>query len=209
VDLKFRDTLPPEVLHELEQYNANLNQYIYREHDENGKHTDVTADSVSLQGANIGEVVDLPYSSVRYTTGGSGTWTVEQTDQSFLRYVRVGQMVVLNFALGNTVISVDTPTDDLIINLPEFQAITGKATSGGIYLAANGVASYANTTEAVTGFCRAYVEAVNVAGFMPYTRVGLYGMQVTFAALPVTISFWGTLTFFIQPNNTAVSFSGQ
>src|SRR4051812_14388542 len=64
-----------------------------QEHNPDGSHGDVVADSLDLQGAAVGEWVDLPYSAARFDTDGSGVWTVDATDVNYLRMSRIGQIV--------------------------------------------------------------------------------------------------------------------
>jgi len=209
VDLKFRDTLPQTVVDELDQLLPKLRQYLYSEHDADGAHTDVTADSVSLQGAKAGEVIDLPYDAARYYTNSSSVWTVSSANQIVLRYTRIGQLVVLNFVLDGTIIATDTPSDGLHIRLPELHAIPARSTSGTLYASGIGTAYYNNITQVVTGICGVQAFARDYAGVVPSTDLEIFGMTVAFASLPVTMHVEGTVSFFVEPNNVATPYYGS
>lgn len=54
-DLTFRDQLPPDVRQELEQLVALLNGYLAAEHDSEGAHTHINAESLTVEGDTIAQ----------------------------------------------------------------------------------------------------------------------------------------------------------
>lgn len=207
--LKHRELLPTGVVDEFENLTASLKANILAEHNEDGTHGDVVADSLTLGGASMGEWINIPYDSARYVSGGSGTWTVDEADQLILRYTRIRDIAIVHFALQNTVISTDTPTDGLLIKFPELHVVPLRDTLGNVYPSGTGRVKYNNITEAVSGNCDCDIYASNLADVVPSTIFEMYGMTVTFASLPVTIRFAGTLTFALEKDNVAVPYYGS
>lgn len=109
---------------ELLKLKSTVNTIWDIEHNTDGTHGDMSADSLSLQEARVGEIVELPYDSGRYTSVG-GTWTVGSDDQIYLRYSRLGQLVFVEFSLYGTVIAAATP-DELIIRVAELAPLRTK-----------------------------------------------------------------------------------
>lgn len=210
MDLKFRDTLPPDVLAELDQLSTKLRQYLYTDHDADGHHTSISPQHLTLQGALAGELVNLPYDATRYLSGGSGTWTVSSTSAIALRYTRIGQVVVVSFVVDQSVISVDTPTDGLVIRLPELHGIPTRGPLSGVQWPCGvGAIKYHNHTQAIISNCWADISVEDYAGIVPSTTIEIYGMTVAFASLPVTISFVGTVMFLCEKNNVATPYYGS
>lgn len=93
-----------------------------KQHNIDGTHSDITADSLTLNNKKVGEIVNLDFNPSRFTTSnGHSTWTVTQTSTSYLRYVQIGHLVTLQFAFPSSVVagSPGNPTA-LKIAVPEF-----------------------------------------------------------------------------------------
>lgn len=57
-EVVFRERLPQDVLDELDQHNATLSGYLDEEHNEDGSHADITADSVTVRPGGTVELAD-------------------------------------------------------------------------------------------------------------------------------------------------------
>lgn len=116
--LNFREQLTGAIRDQFEQLVAWLNGWTRIEHNEDGTHSDVTAESLTLQGGRVGEVTSLPYDSARFDTGDSAVWTVASSSFDYLLYSRVGQIVTLWFSLSDTEIT-SSSAGQLLIKIPE------------------------------------------------------------------------------------------
>ena len=116
--LKFREQLIDPVLSELENLSAAITGWVTKEHNLDGTHGDMTADSLNLQGGPTGEVVNVPKSDLLFSNSGAGTWTVSDTDFQYFRYVRVGQLLYVHFHIIAS--SLSSATTSLYITLPGF-----------------------------------------------------------------------------------------
>lgn len=57
-EVVFRERLPQDVLDELDQHNATLSGYLDEEHNEDGSHADITADSVTVRPGGTVELAE-------------------------------------------------------------------------------------------------------------------------------------------------------
>jgi hypothetical protein len=194
---------------DLSRLQSTINNAWEIEHNADGSHGDVTADSLTLNGLKVGELQNLPYDSARYVSGGSGTWTVAEANQVRLAWAQIGRLAFVTLVLDQTIVSVDTPTNGLLIKLPEIHITPARGTTGIQWPAGTGRLKYYNHTEAISGNCDCDIYASDFANATPSTIFEFYGMTVTFASLPVTISFAGTLVFCIEENNVANPFFGS
>jgi hypothetical protein len=102
--------------------DADFTGYLSQEHNPDGTHANITADSVSVVSATgsmttIGTFVDVPYAPSIYTGSGAMTWTVTLASQLTLCYELVGQKITVIFAIQNTDVG-GTPSLGLEIALP-------------------------------------------------------------------------------------------
>lgn len=122
IKLKFSDLLPEAVKNEFEQLSASLKAFLLKGHNEDGTHGDIVADSLTIQGGQLGVYYDLPYDAARYVTDtGTVTWTVAEAGQTLLRAMRVGSRVEVLFDVTGTLASgAGDKAGAVIIRLPEF-----------------------------------------------------------------------------------------
>jgi hypothetical protein len=95
-----------QVAGEFDHLYAQLQGYLEVDHNPDGTHKDIRADSVTIGTAAtaLGDPVDVPYAAGNFT-GGAGTWTVGSADQMVYRYTRTGSHVRVNLALRATTVS--------------------------------------------------------------------------------------------------------
>jgi hypothetical protein len=111
-------TLPPAVLQELDALVAKLNVWLAQEHNDQGGHTRITADSLLVDGraevetlrvggpvyergraAPVGTWTDVPYSPGNFTAPG-GSWGVEATDLNVYRAALVGTTMFFHLTMS-------------------------------------------------------------------------------------------------------------
>ncbi len=213
-DLKYRDVLPMMVGDEFDSFGAQLRGFSRQEHNTDGSHANITAETLSLQGAGVGEVVDLAYDSARYIQSGGTSWTVSSGDQVYLRSSRIGQLIFIQFYVQTTVI-VGTPSY-LIIRLPEMHAIPNRnalPSPAGQFV---GMCEWFDYPGSLAGIGQVEVIADSFSNAIPFTSIQLrrYGNDATdvvgWATWPASTDFWihGSGTFFAQPNNRGLTFFG-
>ena len=212
--LKFRDVLPASVADEFDNVLPAIRKFLDREHKQDGTHSAITADSVSLQGAAIGEVVDIAHDAERYKVSGGTSWTVAAEDQVYLRYIRIGQKVDLQFYLQTTVVA-GTP-GFLVINIPELHAIPTRHSLGNPTSQVNGMAEWVDVTNGRSGIAEVAAIAENFSGAIPQTSIYLQryatnAAAATFANWSATSELWvyGSLTFFVERDNSPHTFFGS
>ena len=120
--LRYGSRIQGAVRAELENFNAGLSGWSQHEHKPDGTHGDVTADSLTLQGAEVGLPVDLPLATSRLSSsGGTSVWTYTADATDHLRVVRVGRLAMVQFSFASTAVS-SSAANYLIILLPELHA---------------------------------------------------------------------------------------
>ena len=119
INVNYRDGLDQQTVTELDNTTAHITGFLRQEHNADGSHADVTANSLSLGGAPVGEWVDIPYAAARYTTVDAAVWTVQEADVQYLKVARVGSIAFVCFRVVNTAITVDTATNGLYIFLQQ------------------------------------------------------------------------------------------
>ena len=213
VNLNFRDLIKGTVGDEFDNLVARLNKMWGVEHVDDGTHGDITADSLDLQGAAVGEFVDLqPHASVRFTASGTTVWTVTDAKVNYLKYTRTGQLVTLFFS----VIDTDTTTatgDTLIILLPELHVIPfgpGQPVAGS-QVWTGGVLQWSDGQAATDGMGFCWAQSI-AASPNPTSRICLTKIGPADGAQnqwPVSnnLSISGSVMFPVNPNNVSTPFS--
>lgn len=187
--------------------------FLDQEHNADGSHKDVVADSVTLQGAVVGELIDLPFDARRFSAYGANcTWTVDSTDQIALRASRIGQLVFVQFRFDGTALAgVDTP-DSLEITLPEFHmlpAISGAtpaALTGGSLL-------WSDSAAGTNGIGLVQAIAYNFTGTIPATSISLLRQNPASSAsqqwpMSANFSVNGCCWFITTIDNASTPFYG-
>ena len=214
-NLRYRDILPSSTGDELDNLNGQLSAFAEQEHNEDGSHGAITADSVTVQGAAMGEVVDLAHDQARYEVNGGTSWTVASEDQVYLRFSRIAQTVFLQFFIQTSVVVGDP--DFLIINLPELHAIPTRHSLGNPASQVAGICEWNDVTAGTTGIAEVAVIAENFSGPHPTTAIYLqrYGDnaldEINFVPFPATTELWiyGSVTFFVERDNSPHTFFGS
>lgn len=111
--------------------STDLRVLFDQEHNPDGTHGDVVADTITLQGASMGVFTDLPYDAARFETdlGAGSIWTVDATDVDHLRFTRLGELCFVQFHILDSQITIGTASS-LLIKLPELQAHPLRDSSG-------------------------------------------------------------------------------
>jgi hypothetical protein len=164
--LRFRDALPPVVLDELENIVSKVKGFFSAEHNDDGTHGDITADSVTLHGGQVGELIDLPFNATRYLTDSSAVWTVSSDDQVYLRYSQIGRMAWVEFWLQTTVTTVDV-ADSLLIRLPELHPLRAMVEAGVTFGAQHTCGSFqwADLEHSTAGMGYVIAQTINSGGY--------------------------------------------
>lgn len=220
LQLNFRDKLPQSVVDQLDMSFPAISNWMNREHKDDGKHGDVTADTVSIHGAEIGEVADLPYDQARFScTNPAGTWTVDAADLLYLRQVRTGRQVFVQFYILNSSVSAASDPETLLISLPELHAIPTPTTAGDSFSQGVGMIQWFETMGGVTttGIGTLIARASNYVGIVPQTIMELKKYNTT--GDPTTPVLWqrttdhttvsGSLTFTLEKDNIPTPFFGS
>lgn len=215
-DLRFRSQLPGIVAAELESLVATLRGFLGLEHNDDGTHGDVTADSLTLQGATVGTFDAIAHDSTRFFAEGSAVWTVAAGDQVFFRASRIGQLVFVQFSFESTAITVDT-SGSLFIRLPEFHAIPSRDSGGSISYQVGGVLYWNDLTNSKSGMGQVSAIAQDFSNTVPSTLLQLDKMQdgtsaaSMFSTWAISANLWiqGSCWFAVEPDNVAVPYYGS
>ena len=133
--LTHKNLLTGPVKAELEQYVPRIGRWAKKEHAASGEHGAMTAESMTLQSARVGEVVELPLDNARFepdpnsVTNGTVTWTLNTATTNYIRIIRVGQMALVQFNLDTTMTGDGAPPPAyfvptaLVIKLPELHGL--------------------------------------------------------------------------------------
>lgn len=149
---------------------AQLRTFMSAEHNEQGGHANVTADTLALVGLPVGIVTNIAYSAARYTTDNpSRRWKVDAVDFNYLAYLLVGQLAVIWFSVAGSSFP-DGSVSALRIALPELNLMPQYYNDGG------GV----TTTSLSFGNAELSDATSNAGGFVvaQFTSVGGSGLQV-------------------------------
>ena len=171
--LRFRDTLPDEVVDELEFFTARLRALWYVQHDDEGAHTDVTCDSLFVNGVEI--TGDGGGAGDGFPDGGTpGQVVKRQLDNS------LAWQDDLTAAAGSGEDNVqvdwditDTTSDAFILNKPititptERNKLSGIATGAEVNVQSNWAATSgdARILNKPTLFSGSYLDLTNVPTF--------------------------------------------
>ena len=215
-DLRFRTQLPEIVAAELESLVASLRGFLGSEHNDDGTHGDVTAESVTLQGATVGTLDSIAHDSARYFAEGSAVWTVGAADQIYFRSSRIGQLVFVQFSLETTAITVDT-SGSLFIRLPEFHAIPSRDSGGSISYQVGGVLYWNDIANSRSGMGQVSAIAQDFSNAVPSTLLQLDKMQdgtsaaSMFSTWAISSDLWiqGSCWFAVEPDNVATPYYGS
>lgn len=216
LSLKFRDLLPQAVVSELDQLVSGVNGWLTQEHKDDGSHADVTADTVTLQGAQVGEMFDLAYTSTRFFAEGAAVWTVSSGNQLFFRGSRIGQMVFVEFNLQGTAIATDTP-GSLFIRLPELHALPSRDSSGSPGYHVGGILNWTDIGGGTNGIGLVSAQAQSFSGGVPSTILQLdkcrdsSSASSMFGNWPISANLWiqGSIWFPVERDNVAVPYYGS
>lgn len=191
-----------------------------QQHNADGSHGDIIADTMKLQGAFAGEVVNLPYDAARYQTYGSDAlWNVDETDQVTLRYTRIGQLVVVQFDIQNSTLTGTDSPDDIVIRIPEFHALP-KGDGGTFMSSGNGYASFgavtfttATSLPQTANIGIAFNSLVYHTEFFnttPSTGIALEPVDTAIRqwSLGTTVNVNGFAAFFVEKDNAANPYLG-
>lgn len=210
--LKWADQLTGAIRDEFESLAAALIGWTGAEHNNDGTHSDITADTISIHDAVIGEPVNLPYSSARFFTSSSGVWTVAEADVVYLRATRIGQLVFVQFNLTTTGLATDT-ADSLYIRLPELHALPNIVGGSPAYQV-SGVLDWQDVSNATNGTGLVSAQAQTFAGTVPSTvlqldRVGPTNATYSAWAISADFNITGSIWFALEPNNVPTPFFGS
>jgi len=119
-----RDRLDAVVLDEFEHLIAGLSSFLLEEHEEDGTHGDITAESIESPAISLSPGALAPIGTwtpvirtAAHFTSDSGSWTVDP-DNAYVRYTKIGQTIILNVFIPNTSEITGTP-EFLRLDLPE------------------------------------------------------------------------------------------
>lgn len=215
--LKFREKLPDDVVGEFDNLFAAVRGFFFSEHNEDGTHSAVVADSVELQGATVGTLTDVAYDASRFFASGASVWTVSSDDQVYFKYSRIGQLVHVAFAFQTMAITVDTSAS-LYMRLPELHAmaIRASATGSPAYFI-GGVLNWNDITNGTSGMGMVSAQAQAFSGSVPSTIIQLdrckdgtsAASMFSAWAISANFNFSGSCWFMCEPNNIAVPFYGS
>jgi hypothetical protein len=214
--LKFRDKLPAGVVDELDQLVGAIKGWWSPEHNDDGSHGDVNADSLTLQDGRVGELTDIAFDASRFFAEGASVWTVQSADQSYLRYSRIGQLAFVQFNLQGTGITVDT-SGSLFVRLPELHALPTRDSAGSPAYHTGGILNWSDHAGGTNGIGLVSAQAQAFAGAVPSTLLQLdkcidgTSAASMFGDWPITADLWisGSCWFTVEPNNVAVPYFGS
>lgn len=123
--LRDRNGLPTRVANEFDSLTANITGFTRTQHDDNGAHTDITADSVEStagyfeRGRNValGEWPIIEFIAANYTANGAMTWTVGADDNLSFFSTVIGNTVMWSVAVRHSTVG-GTLNSQLIVKIP-------------------------------------------------------------------------------------------
>lgn len=158
---------------------------------------------LNVASSHVLSVGDLAWSSTRFQKLGGGTWTVEQGDMDYLRYVVVGQLVIVFWRVETTAIA-GADLDQLYIDLPEFISLPEPRGGGPTY--GGGTLQWSDPANSDNGIGIASVSGYGAQFGVPArTQINLDKVDVT-ATTPTTrpwlisssLSMSGSIAFLIK-----------
>lgn len=208
-----RNGLEPKTSAEFEKLSAGINGYLGLEHGDDGTHTDIVPDTISLQGAQVGVWTDLPTTGGRFYTSDTAVWTVEPTDINYLKAMRIGELVLVTFSLEHSEITVSATGGGLYLAMPEFSAIPFSSTGRPFQCYLGGMLEWNDIqhSDVGVGTVTAIAQPPLVANGPSYTvlKLGRLGTNSRYEDWPVSnnISVTGTVWFPVMPNNQPITYS--
>lgn len=196
-------TAREQIKKDLERLAKTINTSWGQQHTTVGAHGDVTADSVTLQNAQVGEKITLAYDAARFTSS-AGVWTVPSTSISYFFATRVGQFVTVFFAFGPTTLATATAAS-LIVRLPEFHILptSGTVTTAQSYV--GGVVKWDDLAAATNGMGSVHGEAFpgtpNPVSQFSLNKIGPVNATYSNFALSAQLYVRGSVTFPVQVDN--------
>jgi|SRR5579862_3482787 len=121
-----QNTLPPTTAAALRSVADQANTAFDSQHDASGKHTDITPNSITLNGAPVGTITTLPIDPALFVASTGGTWTVTKPNVAIFQVIQLGQLVYMVWYIATSTITGSAPTN-LYINLPQFQVPLSQA----------------------------------------------------------------------------------
>jgi len=207
-----REGIPPTTLSAFDNLTSSLQGVWAAEHNLDGSHGAVTAESIDLRGAQVGGWVDLPYSATRFQTQGIGVWTVTATNQAYLKAMRIGEAVWVMFQIEGSTITIDTSS--LLIWLPEFTGFQVGRPASPSTPYVGGIANWIDRAGFTSGLTSvtAYAQPPAVANGKSRTVLSIdkFGpVNATFGQFPITANFdlVGSCWFPVTTANEATTFS--
>ncbi len=176
-----------------------------KEHKDDGTHGNVTVDSLTVQGAKVGDLSDVAYDGSIFFANGSAVWTVQSTDVRYLKTSRIGQLVFVQFRLEGTALATDT-SDALYISLRDFHALPYLGSSGfGTTEIYGGGLQWQDVANSKSGVGQVAAVA-QPFGTRPYTLLQLDRVSPTNAtfdnwAISSNLDVYGWCWFMCQPDN--------
>jgi len=182
---------------------VGLRAWLDKEHNTDGTHADVTAESLTLQGALVGAREILPFDTARFSSG-AGTWTITAAQTIVFEVSRVGRLACVSFVCDGSTLTVATTTQ-FNIALPELHALPriGPTSIAGVFIPSGSV-YWSDRQHATTGQGIAGVLATTYTGTVPSTRMVLMASFPLSNDLLVSASCW----FVTETNNQAAPFYG-
>lgn len=197
------------------QLESQLRALLDREHNEDGTHSDITADSLTLHTGEVGEVTELAWTAGRFAAAfTAGTWDITSTSSKmkYLRVSQVGRIAFASFRIEGTVIATDS-VEELWIRLPELHAMpaanaAGVATSftGGVCYWLDGATSDLGmglVSPAADGFTNSVPGTLLVV-----TKYNSDAKVLTQWPISTNLTIDGSAWFFLEPDNTPTPFFG-
>lgn len=214
--LKFRDQLPDPTARELDQLTAAYNALLQAEHHGDGSHAAMTADSLTLQTARVGEYDNEVFDAIRFFGEGSAVWTVTSSNVLYFRVSRIGQLAFIQFNLQGTTIATDT-SGSLFIRVPELHAIPSRDSAGSPGYHTAGILNWSDNQNGTNGIGLVSAQAQSFSGAVPSTLLQLdkcrdgTSASSMFGDWPISNNLWisGSGWFMVEPNNVATPYFGS
>lgn len=194
----------------LKHLSLTVNRGWTTEHTIDGGHGDITATSVEVQGAVMGEWFDLPFADARFFAEGSSVWTVTAANLNYLKAVRLGQLVHVMFRVEGTTITVDTSAT-LFISLPEFNAIPLSSLAVSVQTWYGGMDSWSDIQHSTSGI--GPVSAIaqpydpRPLTLLQLGKIGPTNATGSSFAISSNFNIGGICTFPVNIDNLAVPYS--
>lgn len=189
------DSLASNVASEFRGLGATLKSFLFKQHNEDGTHHDVTVDSLTLNGGRVGEITDIAYDPALFTSD-IHSWVVGTFDFGHLRYTQVGQIITVWFSVHSTSFP-GGAVNSLYIHLPNLYRLPAKYDEGG-GLIING--SYCGGIVRCSDAGGSYIETVQAGTIADGTLLIMNRPSGTFSG--VDADYRGFCTFPITLLNT-------